>query len=73
MKPLFLVDASMYVFRAWFSMPNEFFDTRQNPTNAVQGFSRFVCELVEREKPERIIFAFDESHDSNFRNELYPD
>lgn len=72
MKPLFLVDASMYVFRAWFSMPNEFFDTRQNPTNAVQGFSRFVCELVEREKPERIIFAFDESLDSNFRNELYP-
>lgn len=72
MKPLFLVDASMYVFRAWFSMPNEFYDTANNPTNAVQGFSRFVCELVEREKPERIVFAFDESLDSNFRNELYP-
>lgn len=72
MKPLFLVDASMYVFRAWFSMPNEFYDTANNPTNAVQGFSRFVCELIEREKPDRIVFAFDESLDSNFRNELYP-
>ena len=72
MKPLYLIDASMYVFRAWFSMPNEFYDTANNPTNAVQGFSRFVCELIEREKPERILFAFDESLDSNFRNELYP-
>lgn len=72
MKPLFLVDSSMYVFRAWFSMPNEFFDTENNPTNAVQGFARFVCELIEREKPEHIFFAFDESLDTNFRNELYP-
>jgi 5'-3' exonuclease len=72
MRPLYLVDSSMYVFRAWFSMPKEFFDVEQNPTNAVQGFARFVCELVEREKPEHIFFAFDESLDSNFRNELYP-
>ncbi len=72
MRPLYLVDSSMYVFRAWFSMPREFFDVDQNSTNAVQGFTRFVCELVEREKPEHIIFAFDESLDSNFRNELYP-
>lgn len=72
MRPIYLVDSSMYVFRAWFSMPREFFDVEQNPTNAVQGFTRFVCELVEREKPEHIIFAFDESLDSNFRNELYP-
>ena len=72
MRPLYLVDSSMYVFRAWFSMPAEFFDIDQNPTHAVQGFARFVCELVEREKPEHIVFAFDESLDSNFRNELYP-
>ncbi len=51
MRPVYLVDSSMYVFRAWFSMPNEFFDTENNPTNAVQGFARFVCELIEREKP----------------------
>lgn len=72
MKPLYLVDSSMYVFRAWFSMPDEFFDVEQNPVNAVQGFSRFICELIEREKPEHILFAFDESLDSNFRNTLYP-
>lgn len=72
MKPLVLVDASMYVFRAWFSMPAEFHDIDGQPTNAVQGFARFVCELVEREKPDRIVFAFDESLDSNFRNALYP-
>jgi DNA polymerase I len=72
MKPLYLVDSSIYIFRAWFSMPNEFFDTEQNQTNAVQGFTRFVCDLIEWEKPDEIIFAFDESLESNYRNELYP-
>lgn len=72
MKPLYLVDSSIYIFRAWFSMPNEFFDTDQNQTNAVQGFTRFVCDLIEAEKPDEIIFAFDESLESNYRNELYP-
>jgi DNA polymerase-1 len=67
-----LVDSSIYIFRAWFSMPNEFFDVEQNQTNAVQGFARFVCDLMEWEKPDEIIFAFDESLESNYRNELYP-
>lgn len=53
-------------------MPNEFFDTGQNPTNAVHGFTRFVCDLIESEKPADIVFAFDESLESNYRNELYP-
>jgi 5'-3' exonuclease len=72
MRPLYLVDSSIYIFRAWFSMPNEFFDVEQNPTNAVQGFTRFVCDLMEQEKPAEIVFAFDESLESNYRNELYP-
>lgn len=72
MRPLYLVDSSIYIFRAWFSMPNEFFDIHQNQTNAVQGFARFVCDLIEWKKPDDIVFAFDESLESNYRNELYP-
>ena len=70
--PVFLVDASLYVFRAWHSMPPEFFDRDQQPVNAVHGFARFALELLERQAPQRLVFAFDESLDSNFRNELYP-
>ena len=70
--PLHLVDASLYVFRAWHSMPDEFHDADGWPTNAVHGFARFLLELLERERPRHIVVAFDEALDSCFRNALYP-
>ncbi len=70
--PVYLVDASLYVFRAWHSMPPEFEDREGWPVNAVHGFARFVLDLLERNKPRRIAIAFDESLDSNFRNDIYP-
>ena len=69
---VYLVDASMYVFRAWHSMPDEFHDAEGWPTNAVHGFVRFLLELLERERPRHIAIAFDEALDSCFRNALYP-
>ncbi|MFT3761260.1 MAG: 5'-3' exonuclease H3TH domain-containing protein [Pseudoxanthomonas sp.] len=69
---LHLVDASLYVFRAWHSMPDEFHDADGWPTNAVHGFARFLLELLERERPRHIAIAFDEALDSCFRNRLYP-
>jgi DNA polymerase-1 len=69
--PLYLVDASMYVFRAWHSMPDEFTDKDGWPTNAVHGFARFLLELLERSRPQHIAIAFDEALDSCFRNGLY--
>lgn len=69
---LYLVDASLYVFRAWHSMPDEWHDADGWPLNAVHGFARFVLELLERERPQHIVVAFDEALDSCFRNTLYP-
>ncbi|RZA31559.1 MAG: exodeoxyribonuclease IX [Lysobacteraceae bacterium] len=70
--PLYLVDASLYVFRAWHSMPDQFHDADGWPTNAVHGFARFLLELLEQERPVHIAIAFDEALDSCFRNRLYP-
>ena len=70
--PLHLVDASIYVFRAWHSMPDEFHDADGWPTNAVHGFARFLLELLEQARPRHIAIAFDEALDSCFRNRLYP-
>ena len=70
--PLYLVDASLYVFRAWHSMPDQFHDADGWPTNAVHGFARFLLELLEQECPQHIAIAFDEALDSCFRNKLYP-
>ncbi|MFA0922066.1 5'-3' exonuclease [Xanthomonas fragariae] len=70
--PLYLVDASLYVFRAWHSIPDEFHDAQGWPTNAVHGFARFLLDLLERERPEHITIAFDEALDSCFRHAIYP-
>jgi DNA polymerase-1 len=67
-----LVDGSLYVFRAWHSMPDEFFDADGHPVNAVHGYTRFLCELLERAQPEHIAVAFDASLTSSFRNAIYP-
>jgi DNA polymerase-1 len=74
-KPLpavHLVDGSLYVFRAWHSMPDEFFDQEGHPVNAVHGYTRFLCELLERAQPRHIAVAFDASLTSSFRNAIYP-
>lgn len=70
--PVYLIDASIYVFRAWHTMPDEFQDADGWPTNAVQGFARFLLDVLERERPKHIAVAFDEALDSCFRNALYP-
>jgi DNA polymerase-1 len=69
---LYLVDASVFIFRAYYSVPLEFVDRDGNPVNAVHGFARFLCDLLERESPERIAVAFDESLEQSYRNEIYP-
>ena len=68
-----LVDASLYVFRAWHSVPPEFFDVDGRPVNAVYGFTRFLLDLLERAKPSHCGVAFDESLTSSFRNAIYPE
>lgn len=69
---LYLVDASVYIFRAWFSLPDTFVDSDGRPAQAVYGFAGFLTELLEREQPRHIACAFDESLTTSFRNDTYP-
>jgi len=73
LPPVYLVDASIYIFRAWFSMSDEFVNERGEPTNAVYGFSGFLCSLLEQTGAEHIAIAFDESLSKSHRNEIYPE
>jgi 5'-3' exonuclease len=70
---LYLVDASVFIFRAYYSVPLEFTDPAGNPVNAVHGFARFLCDLLERESPAHVAVAFDESLEVSYRNEIYPE
>jgi 5'-3' exonuclease len=69
---IFLVDASVYVFRAYHSMLPDMRDRDGNPAHAVFGFARFLGDLIERVRPAYIAVAFDQRRASSYRNRLYP-
>ncbi|MBC80602.1 MAG: flap endonuclease [Gammaproteobacteria bacterium] len=70
--PLYLVDASIYIFRSYFSIPPSFFAKNGELVNAVYGYTNFLLDLIKR-NPKYISVAFDESLVSCFRNKIYPD
>jgi 5'-3' exonuclease len=72
MPTVHLVDASFFIFRAFYSIPDHMIDPGGQPVNAVYGFARFISDLLERERPTHVAVAFDESLVSSFRNRLYP-
>lgn len=68
-----LVDASPYVFRAFFSLPDSITDPRGEPVHAVYGFAGFLLKLLDQEDPTHLAVAFDGSLTTSFRNEIYPE
>jgi 5'-3' exonuclease len=69
----YLIDASVYVFRAYYSMPDDMVDDAGNPINAFYGFARFIGDFMEKVTPEYIAVLFDESMTESFRTEIYPE
>jgi DNA polymerase-1 len=71
---VYYVDASYFVFRAYHSMPPDMVDGEGNATHALYGFARFLSDLLEQVRPERIGVAFDLSvrSETSFRSGIYP-
>lgn len=70
---VYLIDASVFVFRAWYSIPADMTDPADNPVNALYGFARFLGDFVEALKPERVAVAFDENRGEHcVRAAIYP-
>lgn len=70
---VYLIDASVFMFKAWFSIPADMTDPAQNPVNALYGFSRFLGDFLEERQPEFVAVAFDENRDETcVRTAIYP-
>jgi 5'-3' exonuclease len=72
-KKIVLLDSSIYIFRAYFALPDNWHAENGYSVNAVYGYTRFLIDLLANERPEYIFAAFDESLGSCFRNNIYPD
>jgi 5'-3' exonuclease len=76
---VYFIDASFFVFRAYHSMPPDMVDADGNATHALYGFARFLSDILEQVRPERIGVAFDITvrdetgmPATSFRNGIYP-
>lgn len=67
-----LIDASYFVFRAYYSVGLEMVDGDGQAVNALYGFGRFLGDMLEEARPEHVAVAFDESLTTSFRNGIYP-
>lgn len=68
---LFLVDSSIFIFRAWYGPARV--NPSAEPNQAFIGFSDFVYRLLTEQAPSHIVFAFDESLAQSARKTIYPD
>jgi len=69
---LFLIDSSIYIFRAWQSLPVDTVNRFNQTDNAVQGFAETLCHIIENHRPPLMVCAFDECFRQGIRNQIYP-
>ena len=69
---VYLIDASVYIFRGWFALPASMTDDSGQPINALHGFADFLARLIAQVRPAHIAVAFDESLTNSFRNQIDP-
>lgn len=68
-----LIDASIYIFRAWFSFPDRWHSPDGYSLNAVYGYCKFLLDFLQRvDDTTYLAAAYDESLGTNFRNDIYP-
>ncbi|WP_051329888.1 DNA polymerase I [Niveispirillum irakense] len=70
-SPLYLVDGSGFIFRAYHALP-PLNRPDGTPVNAVMGFTNMLMKLLAELKADAVAIIFDAKR-LNFRNEFYPD
>jgi 5'-3' exonuclease len=69
---VYLIDSSIYIFRAWHIFDTGIRDSEGQAANAVFGFGDFLYHLLRQKRPQHIACAFDFSQTDSWRKELYP-
>ena len=75
MKPrkVLLLDGHSLAYRAFHALPDTITTADGQPTNAVFGFTSMLLKVLEREKPEAVIVAFDVSRKELRRTREFPE
>jgi 5'-3' exonuclease len=69
MITIHLIDASPYIFRAFYALPRSIRDRDGQPANAIYGFASFLVKYLTDARPTHVAVAFDQNLNSSFRNQ----
>ena len=69
-RPLFLIDASIYIFQSHFSAYVQCTSRQDQDLSALYGFIQFLLQFLRRSQPAFAAIAHDESLFSGFRHAL---
>jgi DNA polymerase-1 len=68
-KPVYVIDAMNYIFRAYHALPDNIMSPDGMLTNAVLGYLRTLLRIIKERKPEYMAAAFE--RDTSFRNTMF--
>ena len=72
MNKLFLIDGHALIFRMYYAfLRRPMINSKGADMSILFGFTKYLLEMIEREKPTHIAVAFDPPG-GTFRNEMYP-
>lgn len=72
-RKVLLIDGHSLAYRAFYALPVENFTTASGQsTNAIYGFASMLINLLDEEKPDQVIAAFDVSR-KTFRSDRFPE
>ena len=72
MDKLFLIDGHALVFKMYYAfLRRPMINSKGVDTSILFGFTKYLLELIDKEKPSHIAVAFDPPG-GTFRNQLYP-
>ena len=70
MRPCYLVDSSIYIFRYYFSNRPEHLSRSGRNVSTALAFGEWLIRFLIKERPKQIAMCFDESLGTCFRNEI---
>src|SRR5438046_5346152 len=68
-KPVYIIDAMNYIFRAYHGLPNNIVSPSGMLTNAVLGYLRTLLRIIKERKPEYMAAVFE--RDTSFRSGIF--
>lgn len=73
MRKVILIDGHSLAYRAFFALPDTMTTTGGQPTNAVYGFTSMLLKVLDEERPDAVVVAFDGPRADLHRTREFPE